>query len=158
MWFETTTPVIVFHPMRVSVTLSLPLPLHQTLFLPNTMQLRVYMSDDDHLNSGGWVPYLKRKKRNPYRITLLSVCPSVRPSVKTLFLRNAWRYEAEIYINYSGLLSLEAVKNQTSKPTQSKDTAVYAANFRHLQGNQNLQGASRELRILKFGTKQRLIA
>ncbi|GBP28607.1 Protein ref(2)P [Eumeta japonica] len=57
-----------------------------------------------------------------------------------------------------GLLSLEAVKNQTSKPTQSKDTAVYAANFRHLQGNQNLQGASRELRILKFGTKQRLIA
>ncbi|GBP25749.1 hypothetical protein EVAR_12229_1 [Eumeta japonica] len=32
------------------------------------------------------------------------------------------------------LLSLEAVKNQTSKPTQSKDTAVYAANFRHLQG------------------------
>ncbi|GBP55583.1 hypothetical protein EVAR_35817_1 [Eumeta japonica] len=36
------------------------------------------------------VPYLKRKKRNPYRITLLSVCPSVRPSVKTLFLRNAW--------------------------------------------------------------------
>ncbi|GBP79626.1 hypothetical protein EVAR_45582_1 [Eumeta japonica] len=31
------------------------------------------------------VPYLKRKKRNPYRITLLSVCPSVRPSVKTLF-------------------------------------------------------------------------
>ncbi|GBP33412.1 PDZ domain-containing protein 2 [Eumeta japonica] len=66
------------------------------------------------------VPYLKRKKRNPYRITLLSVCPSVRPSVKTLFLRNAWRYEAEIYINYSGLLSLEAVKNQTSKPTQSK--------------------------------------
>ncbi|GBP56290.1 E3 ubiquitin-protein ligase HECW2, partial [Eumeta japonica] len=56
------------------------------------------------------VPYLKRKKRNPYRITLLSVCPSVRPSVKTLFLRNAWRYEAEIYINYSGLLSLEAVK------------------------------------------------
>ncbi|GBP90543.1 hypothetical protein EVAR_65254_1 [Eumeta japonica] len=37
------------------------------------------------------VPYLKRKKRNPYRITLLSVCPSVRPSVKTLFLRNAWR-------------------------------------------------------------------
>ncbi|GBP62329.1 hypothetical protein EVAR_48502_1 [Eumeta japonica] len=37
-----------------------------------------------------WVPYLKRKKRNPYRITLLSVCPSVRPSVKTLFLRNAW--------------------------------------------------------------------
>ncbi|GBP21649.1 E3 ubiquitin-protein ligase UBR3 [Eumeta japonica] len=49
-----------------------------------------------------------------------------------------------------GLLSLEAVKNQTSKPTQSKDTAVYAANFRHMQGNQNLQGASRELRILKF--------
>ncbi|GBP18295.1 hypothetical protein EVAR_9139_1 [Eumeta japonica] len=37
------------------------------------------------------VPYLKRKKRNPYRITLLSVCPSVRPSVKTLFLRNARR-------------------------------------------------------------------
>ncbi|GBP63056.1 Lipase 3 [Eumeta japonica] len=29
-----------------------------------------------------WVPYLKRKKRNPYRITLLSVCPSVRPSVR----------------------------------------------------------------------------
>ncbi|GBP80398.1 hypothetical protein EVAR_44632_1 [Eumeta japonica] len=37
------------------------------------------------------VPYLKRKKRNPYRITLLSVCPSVRPSVKTLFLRNGDR-------------------------------------------------------------------
>ncbi|GBP44812.1 hypothetical protein EVAR_75680_1 [Eumeta japonica] len=40
------------------------------------------------------VPYLKRKKRNPYMITLLSVCPSVRPSVKTLFLRNAWRFVA----------------------------------------------------------------
>ncbi|GBP78634.1 NPC intracellular cholesterol transporter 1 [Eumeta japonica] len=26
-----------------------------------------------------------KEKRNPYRITLLSVCPSVRPSVKTLF-------------------------------------------------------------------------
>ncbi|GBP10767.1 hypothetical protein EVAR_6318_1 [Eumeta japonica] len=35
----------------------------------------------DRNGSGGRVPYLKRKKRNPYRITLLSVCPSVRPSV-----------------------------------------------------------------------------
>ncbi|GBP84349.1 hypothetical protein EVAR_63840_1 [Eumeta japonica] len=47
------------------------------------------------VSSRSRVPYLKRKKRNPYRITLLSVCPSVRPSVKTLFLRNAWRLTSQ---------------------------------------------------------------
>ena len=52
---------------------------------------------------------------------------------------------------------LELWKNQTSKPMQSKDTAIYAANFRICLRNQNLQG-TRELRILKFDKKQRLIA
>ncbi|GBP03174.1 hypothetical protein EVAR_52586_1 [Eumeta japonica] len=65
------------------------------------------------------VPYLKRKKRNPIGSLC---CPSVRPSVRLSrpFSQERVEYEAEIYINYSGLLSLEAVKNQTSKPTQSK--------------------------------------
>ncbi|XP_045454903.1 uncharacterized protein LOC123664401 [Melitaea cinxia] len=36
------------------------------------------------------------------------------------------------------LLSLGAVKNQTSEPMQQKDTAVYSANSGHSQGNQNL--------------------
>lgn len=40
----------------------------------------------------------------------------------------------------------------------SKDIFVYAANFRRSQGNQNVQDTSREVRVLKFGTKQRLIA
>lgn len=46
-------------------------------------------------------------------------------SVKTLFIRNAWRYQAEIYTKYLALLSLRAVKNVTFKPTQQKDMAVY---------------------------------
>lgn len=46
---------------------------------------------------------------------------------------------------------------QSSKPTQPKD-GVYAANFRHAQGNHNLQDFSHQLRILKFSTKQRLLA
>ncbi|GBP86830.1 Kynurenine 3-monooxygenase [Eumeta japonica] len=50
-----------------------------------------------HRLDGSMVPYFKRKKRNPHRITLLSV----RLSVETLFLRNAWRYQAEIHIQYS---------------------------------------------------------
>lgn len=37
-----------------------------------------------------------------------------------------------------------------------KETAVFAANFTHLQENQNPQG--HKLRIMKFSTKQRLIA
>lgn len=64
--------------------------------------------------------------------------------------------QAEIYIKYSNQLSVEAVKKSNSKPTQSKYKSVYAANFRYLQGNQNLQGISRNLRILKFGTNERL--
>ena len=52
------------------------------------------------------VPYLKRKKQNPWRITLLSVCQS-RDSLS----QNTWRYRVKIKtILYSGLRSLETVK------------------------------------------------
>ena len=66
--------------------------------------------------------YFVGKNKNPYRITLLYV----RPSVKTLFLE---RVEVSIYIKYD-LMSLRAVKksNYLAK-AYTKDTAVCAENF-----------------------------
>ncbi|CAH0400666.1 unnamed protein product [Chilo suppressalis] len=77
-----------------------------------------------------------------YRRQGKTIIGGTRRSIKLKFIYNTQEY-----------CPLELRKNQTSKPKQSKDTAVYVANFRNSHGNQNLQGTSRELRILKFGTK-----
>ena len=47
----------------------------------------------------GSVP--QKEKQNPYMITYLSVCTSV----KSIYLMIMWKYHAEINITYAGLQS-----------------------------------------------------
>ena len=54
------------------------------------------------------VPYFKGKNQN-HNITLLSVCPSV----KTIQLKNTWRYQVLISILYLYLWSLKAQKKSS---------------------------------------------
>ncbi|GBP69413.1 hypothetical protein EVAR_52685_1 [Eumeta japonica] len=71
----------------------------------------------------GSVPQ-KEKKRNPYRITLLSV----RLSVKTLFRRNAFRYQAEIHLKYS---ALSRGKGESESPESRRSLPLmYTSNSR----------------------------
>lgn len=104
------------------------------------------------------VPYLKRKKRNPYRITLLSVRPSVcqdRFSQERVEVSN-WNFYMILRSTVPGScrkINLLSQRNQKIQPFRPQ----ISANFRNSHGNQNLQGTSRELRILKFRTKSRLI-
>ena len=81
------------------------------------------------------VPYLLKEKRNSYKITLLSVGPSVCLSVyltvKTLHLRNAQRYRIEIQTIYilGSTASLFPNKKRDSIFTQKKDMALYIAKY-----------------------------
>ena len=94
------------------------------------------------------VPYLKSKKRNSSRITLLSVC-------QDHLFEITWRYRAEINIKYSSL------KNEASKCTQSRDSSylfihasiILAVFCMNLALNQNLYVTYRTSIVMKFGTK-----
>jgi len=104
------------------------------------------------------VPYFKRKKRNPYNITLLSVRPSVcqeRFSQERVEVSN-WNLYMILRSTVPGScrkINLLSQRNQKIQPFRPQ----ISANFRNSHGNQNLQGTSRELRILKFRTKSRHI-